>query len=405
MTKHTTVDKSTGERKCKCFKRCGGCQLDMPYKQQLEWKQSKAERMLSRFCKVQGIIPMDKPYNYRNKVQTVYKRASSGKLISGVYQSSSRTLTAVDDCFLEDTAAGAIVSELKKLFVSFRIMPYDEKTGRGIVRHTLIRIARQTGQIMLVIVTKGAMLPSKHNFVKALLEKCPGITTIVHNISDETLPLTLGKRSIVLYGNGKIVDELCSCKFIISPESFYQVNPVQTETLYRTAVRAAGISEGMKVIDAYCGVGTIGLICAKQGASVLGVESNKSAVRDAIANAKLNKLDNIRFVNADATQMLCEMAYKGEKCDTLILDPPRAGSTPEFISAAASISPQTIVYVSCKIETLERDLKLFSKCGYKAVLIQPVDMFPHTTGIETVVLLNKKAKENGNGRENRKTDK
>jgi len=345
--------------------------------------------MLSKFCTVQPIGAMAQPYNYRNKVQTVYKRTSSGKLISGVFQSSSRSLTAVDDCLLEDKAASKIIAELKKLFVSFKLLPYDEKTGRGIVRHTLIRTARKTGQVMLVIVTNGPMFPSKHNFVRVLLEKCPNVTTIVQNICDDQMPLTLGKRSITLYGSGKIVDELCGCKFLISPESFYQVNPSQTEVLYETALSCAEIGEDTKVIDAYCGVGTIGMICASKGAHVLGIESNQAAVRDAIANAKLNKLSNIRFVNADATQMLCELAYKGEKCDVLIMDPPRAGSTPEFVSAAASIAPKSIVYVSCKIETLERDLKLFAKCGYKAKSIKPIDMFPHTTGIETVVLLTK----------------
>lgn len=390
MSKHIKTDSATGERRCSCFKRCGGCQLDMPYKEQLEWKQSKAERMLSPFCKVQQIEPMQHPYNYRNKIQTVYRRSSSGRLISGVYQSSSRTVTAVDDCFLEDERAAGIVSELKRLFVSFKLMPYDEKTGRGLIRHTLIRTARQTGQIMLVIVTNKPMFPSKHNFVKVLIEKCPEITTVVQNICDDPLPLTLGRRNIVLYGSGKIVDELCGCKFIISPASFYQVNPVQTEKLYEAAVKAAGIQQGSRVLDAYCGVGTIGMVCAGQGAQVLGVESNKDAVRDAAANAKLNGLDNIRFVCADAAQLIRELAFKGEKLDTVIMDPPRAGASQQFISAVASIAPKNVVYVSCKIETLERDLKVFRKCGYKAELIQPIDMFPHTTGIETVVLLNKK---------------
>ncbi len=403
MAKQTSVDKSTGERRCGCFKRCGGCQLDMPYKHQLEWKQAKADRMLSCFCTVRQIIPMKDPYNYRNKVQTVYRRTSSGRLISGVFQSSTHSVTAVDDCMLEDKAAAKIVSELKRLFVSFKLLPFDEKTGRGLIRHTLIRTAKSTGQVMLVIVTNGPMFPSKHNFIRALLEKCPEITTVVQNISNELMPLTLGKRSVVLYGSGKIEDELCGCKFLISPESFYQVNPVQTQLLYQTVVDSAGIKQDTEVIDAYCGVGTIGMVCAKQGAKVIGIESNKAAVRDAIANARLNRLDNITFVNADATQMLCEMAYKGEKCDVLIMDPPRAGSTKEFISAASSIAPETVVYVSCRIETLERDLRIFSKLGYKAEFIQPVDMFAHTTGIETVVMLKKKSKENTHGRQNSKT--
>ncbi len=392
MSKHTITDKTTGEKKCGCFKRCGGCQLDMPYKQQLEWKQSKADRMLSGFCRVGEIIPMHYPYNYRNKVQTVYRCNGSKQIISGVYQSSSRTLTAVDDCMLEDKTASKIVGELKKLLISFRIMPYDEKTGKGLLKHTLIRTAKNTGQVMLVLVMASPIFPSKHNFVKALLQKCPEITTVIRNVNPDGLPLTLGGRSEVMFGSGSIVDELCGCKFIISPESFYQVNTEQTRKLYETAVKAADIKTGTRVIDAYCGVGTIGMICARQGAQVTAVESNPNAVKDAIANAKLNRLKNIRFHNADATDFLCGLADRGEKADVVILDPPRAGSSPEFIQAVGQLSPDSVVYVSCKIETLERDIKLFSKQGYRAVYIQPVDMFPHTTGIETVVLLKKRDK-------------
>lgn len=375
-------------RRCPRFKRCGGCQLDMPYEKQLEWKQDKAVRMLSGFCKVQKIAAMDSPYNYRNKVQTVYK-LSGGRVVSGVFQSSSRSVTPIDECFLEDKRAHEVICALKKLFTSFRISPYDEHTGKGLLRHTLIRIADGTGEIMVVLVTKGPIFPSKRNFVKALLKTCPRITTVVHNINPDRMPLTLGERNIPLYGSGKITDELCGCRFIISPASFYQVNPAQTRVLYDTVVTAAGITRGTRVLDAYCGVGTIGIICAKQGASVVGVESNKSAVKDAEINAKLNKLDNIRFICADAAQIMGELAFSGEKFDVVIMDPPRAGSTQEFISAVAAVSPEKVVYVSCKIESLERDMKLFRKLGYKAQLIQPVDMFAHTTGIETVVLLEK----------------
>lgn len=390
MTEIKKGSTNGSERRCSCFKRCGGCQLDMPYSEQIRLKQDKVQRMFAGLCRVNDIISMNYPYNYRNKVQTVYRMTSSKKLISGVYQSTSRTVTAVDDCFLENKTAAKIVAQLKKLFISFRILPYDEKTGRGFLRHTLIRVAENTGQVMVVLVMASPIFPSKKNFVRALLEKCPQVTTIVRNINPDGIPLTLSERSEVMYGSGKIVDELCGCKFLISPASFYQVNTTQTQKLYEQVLKAAEIKAGMKVIDAYCGVGTIGMICAKNSASVLGVESNPAAVKDAVANAKLNKLDNIRFVNADATRLLCELAEKGEKADTVILDPPRAGSTPEFIQACAALSPDRVVYVSCKIETLHRDIKLFAKQGYRAVLIQPVDMFPHTTGIESVVLLRKR---------------
>lgn len=193
-----------------------------------------------------------------------------------------------------------------------------------------------------------------------------------------------------MYGKGYITDELCGCKFRISPHSFYQVNSEQTEKLYSKAVSCADLKKGDKVIDAYCGTGTIGLIAAKSGADVAGVELNAEAVKDAVSNAKLNKLDNIRFYNEDAGEFMTKLAQAGESCDTVFLDPPRAGTTEEFVEALGKLRPEKIVYVSCKIETLERDLKLLAKIGYKAQLIQPVDMFPHTTGIENVVLLKRK---------------
>ncbi|WP_295157398.1 23S rRNA (uracil(1939)-C(5))-methyltransferase RlmD [uncultured Ruminococcus sp.] len=387
MSRQIVTDPKTGEKRCRCFKRCGGCQLDESYAEQLSRKQQKAERMLGRYAKVGSIIPMDSPYNYRCKVQTMYGLDGSKRIISGVYQSNSRKLVAVDDCMLEAPAAAPIVQTLKKLMKDMRIAPYDIQSGRGVLRHTLMRTSFTTGQIMLVLVTASPVLPAKNNLVKALLKAHPDITTIVHNICPEGMPLTLGERSITLYGDGYIEDILCGCRFRISPDSFYQVNPVQTEKLYTCAVKAAEIGKGTKVIDAYCGTGTIGIICAKNGAQVTGVELNRSACRDAAANAKLNKLDGIRFYNDDAGKFMQETAKRGESCDVLIMDPPRAGATREFIDCACTLAPKKIVYVSCKIETLERDLKLFTRGGYRAEYIQPVDMFPHTTGIETVVCL------------------
>lgn len=389
MSKQIIKDPKTGELQCKRFKQCGGCQLKESYADQLERKQTKADRMLSKFAKVQPIIAMEKPYHYRNKVQNVYGYDASKRIISGVYQSTSRRLIAVDDCMLEDSCASPIVSTIKKLMKSFRITPYDLNSGKGLLRHTLIRHSMTTGEIMLVLVTASPVCPAKKNFVNAMLKAHPEITTIVQNICTNKLPLTMGTRDIVMYGKGYIEDELCGCRFKISPRSFYQVNSIQTKKLYTCAVEAAGITKGTKVIDAYCGTGTIGIICAKNGAEVIGTELNSAAAEDATANAKLNGLENIRFYNEDAGDFMQRLAASGEGCDVLILDPPRAGASREFITAAGKLSPQKIVYVSCKIETLERDLRLFKKEGYKATYIQPVDMFPHTTGIETVVCMRK----------------
>ena len=390
MNKHTIINKSTGEKKCSCFKRCGGCQLDKPYAEQIEWKQAKEDRMLSRFCRPKQIIAMSDPYNYRNKVQTVYKVNGSKHIVSGVYQSSKHSVVLTDDCFLEDIRAQQMIATLKDLMADFRILPYNEESGQGLLKHTLIRTSQTTGEVMLVLVTASPVFPAKKNFVHAITEKHPYITTIVQNINKGTTPLTLGDRDIIMYGKGYITDELCGCRFRVSPHSFYQVNPEQTEKLYAQAISCAELKKGDKVIDAYCGTGTIGLIAAKSGADVAGVELNAEAVKDAVSNAKLNKLDNIRFYNEDAGEFMTKLADAGESCDTVFLDPPRAGTTEEFVDSLGKLRPEKIVYVSCKIETLERDLKLLAKIGYKAQLIQPVDMFPHTTGIENVVLLKRK---------------
>lgn len=394
MNDHVTIDKNTGVKRCSCFKRCGGCQLDMPYEKQLEWKQDKAERMLSKFCKVSEIIGMEQPYNYRNKVQTVMRLNQRKQLISGVYQSNSHSLTATDDCMLEDKHCQAVLQTLKRLMLSFKILPYDENSGRGHIRHVLMRYSNATGQLMVCLVTISAMLPSKNNFVKALIKSHPEIATIVQNISTNPMPLTLGERENILYGKGYIEDIVCGKRFRISPSSFYQVNSVQTEKLYSEAIKAAQLSKRDTVIDAYCGTGTIGILCADKVREVIGAELNKSACRDAAINARINKLDNISFVNADAGEFMEQLAEQVKKADVLIMDPPRAGSDKRFLECAAKLSPSRIVYVSCKIETLERDLKILRRLGYKVKTIQPVDMFPHTTGIETVCMLYRAVNDN-----------
>lgn len=380
---------STGitEQHCRCFKQCGGCQLQEAYPAQLQRKQQKAERMLSKFAPVSPIIGMQSPYHYRNKVQNVYGFDRRHRIVSGVYQASGRKMTFTDCCLLEDERAAPIVQTLRKLMYDLRIAPYDLRSGTGLLRHTLIRTSRSTGEIMLVLVTASAMLPAKKNLVSALRAAHPELTTVVQNICPDGLPLTLGPRSITLWGNGWIEDILCGCRFRISPASFYQVNPEQTEILYETAIRSAGLTEGVTVIDAYCGTGTIGMIAAKHGANVIGVEQNHAAVRDAVDNAKRNALRNIHFVEDDAGAFMQRMAKEQQSCDVLMMDPPRAGASPAFLRSVGKLGVRRAVYISCKIETLERDLLLLQKEGYRAVRIQPIDMFPHTTGIETVCLL------------------
>ena len=381
----------TEEKKCPLYKKCGGCQLqNLSYAEQLKFKQRKAEKLLGEFAHVEPIIGMDEPYHYRNKVQAAFATARNGKIISGVYQSGTHSIVCVDSCLTEDRKADEIIVSIRNMLKSFRIQPYDERSGSGTLRHVLVKRGFKTNQIMVVLVTAGPIFPAKNNFVKALRKEHPDITTIVHNINPYQTSLVLGERENVLYGTGKIEDELCGLTFRISPRSFYQINPVQTEVLYNTAMEYAGMTGNEKVIDAYCGIGTIGLVASKRAGEVIGVELNRDAVHDAISNAKRNGIKNVRFFCDDAGEFMLGMAQDGEKADIVFMDPPRAGSDECFLSSLVTLAPKKIVYISCNPETQQRDLRFLTKRGYKVEKIQPVDMFPHTNHVETVVLLSHK---------------
>ena len=381
----------TEEKKCPLYKKCGGCQLqNLSYAEQLGFKQRKTERLLGEFGRVEPIIGMDEPYHYRNKVQAAFATARNGKIISGVYQSGTHSIVCVDSCLTEDRKADEIIVSVRNMLRSFKIQPYDERSGSGTLRHVLVKRGFKTNQIMVVLVTAGPIFPAKNNFVKALRKEHPDITTIVHNINPYQTSLVLGERENVLYGTGKIEDELCGLTFRISPRSFYQINPVQTEVLYNTAMEYADMSGREKVIDAYCGIGTIGLVASKRAGEVIGVELNRDAVHDAISNAKRNGIKNVRFFCDDAGEFMLGMAQDGERADIVFMDPPRAGSDECFLSSLVTLAPKKIVYISCNPETQQRDLRFLTKRGYKVEKIQPVDMFPHTNHVETVVLLSHK---------------
>lgn len=381
----------TEEKKCPLYKKCGGCQLqNLSYAEQLKFKQRKVEKLLGEFAHVEPIIGMDEPYHYRNKVQAAFATARNGKIISGVYQSGTHSIVCVDSCLTEDRKADEIIVSVRNMLRSFKIQPYDERSGSGTLRHVLVKRGFKTNQIMVVLVTAGPIFPAKNNFVKALRKEHPDITTIVHNINPYQTSLVLGERENVLYGTGKIEDELCGLTFRISPRSFYQINPVQTEVLYNTAMEYAGMTGSEKVIDAYCGIGTIGLVASERAGEVIGVELNRDAVHDAISNAKRNGIKNVRFFCDDAGEFMLGMAQDGERADIVFMDPPRAGSDECFLSSLVTLAPKKVVYISCNPETQQRDLRFLTKRDYKVEKIQPVDMFPHTNHVETVVLLSHK---------------
>lgn len=379
---------SANKNACKYAKKCGGCQLlNLSYEEQLRHKQVKAIRLLGKFCRVEEIIGMKNPYHYRNKAQYAFGTNRNRQTVMGIYQSSTHRIVDIDGCRLTDPRADEIALTVKKLLKSFKLKPYNEDMREGFLRHVLVKTGFKSGEVMVVLVTGSSVFPSKRAFVNALVGRHPEITTVIQNINNKKTSMVLGERSEILYGDGKITEELCGLKFRISPKAFYQINPVQTEILYNKAIEFADFKGAEKIIDAYCGTGTIGLIASKSVKSVIGVEINADAVRDAKENARLNSIENVKFYNADAGEFMTELAKKGEKIDAVIMDPARAGSDIHFLSSLVKLSPERVVYVSCNPETLARDLLYLSKNGYKVRKIQPVDMFPHTDHVECVVLL------------------
>lgn len=370
--------------------KCGGCQYQgIPYEKQLKKKQKRVKELLGNLVKVEPILGMKDPFHYRNKVNAAFDRLRNGKIISGVYREGTHEVIDIAECQIEDERADAIIQDIKGLLPSFKIKTYDEDTGYGLLRHVMVRTGHVTGEVMVALVLASPILPSKNNFVKALRKLHPEITTIVLNVNDRKTSMVLGKRNITLYGKGYIEDVLCGLTFRISPASFYQINSVQTEMLYSKAIEFAGLTGKERVIDAYCGIGTIGMAAAKQAKEVIGVELNRDAVRDAITNAKRNQMKHIAFYNRDAGEFMAELADKNEKIDVVFMDPPRSGSTKEFMDSVAALKPKRVVYVSCNPETLARDVKYLGKKGYCVEKCQPVDMFPFTDDIEVVCLLSR----------------
>ena len=377
--------------KCSVNKKCGGCQyLNLSYEEQLKIKQKSVQKLLKDFGKVNPIIGMEDPYHYRNKVHAVFSRDRKGNVICGTYEMKSHRVVPVENCLIEDKKSQEIIQTIKGLLKSFKIKTYDEDTGYGLLRHVLVRRGFKSGEIMVVLVLGSPILPSKNNFVKALRKEHPEITTVIVNVNDKRTSMILGDREKVIYGPGFIKDQLCGCTFRISPKSFYQVNPVQTEVLYNTAIRYADLTGKETIVDAYCGIGTIGLAAAKKAKKIIGIELNKDAVRDARINARENHYKNASYYQGDAGEFMVQMAERGEHADVVFMDPPRAGSDEKFMDSVVKLNPEKIVYISCNPETLARDLRYMRKKKYRIEKIQPVDMFAWCDHIETCVLLQRR---------------
>ncbi len=361
--------------------------MNMSYEEQLRFKEIKCVRSLGKYARVEKIVSMENPYHYRNKVQTVFRKDRRGNVISGIYQSSTGGIVGVDGCLLVNKKSSEIIADIKKLIKKYKILVFNPANGTGFLHHVLVRVGFKSGEIMVVLACREATFPQKNNFVKDLVELHPQITSVVQTIG-KSEKLVLGKTQKVIFGKPYIEDILCSLRFKISANSFYQVNPVQTEKLYQKAIELAHLTGKETVIDAYCGIGTIGLIAAKSAKRVVSVESNSSAVENAKENAKINGIENVKFYCADASNFLKEFSEK-DKADVIFLDPPRQGSTPKFLHSVLKLNPKKIVYISCNPETQGRDLYTLTKGGYKVKSICPYDMFPMTNHVESICLLSK----------------
>ena len=382
------------KRWCPLFGKCGGCDyVNETYDYELMMKWMKVDKLLSRYGKVEPILPSPSLTGFRCKVQAVCGRDRDGRFITGQYRKGSHHLFPVRSCSLEDGMATAVLQTVRQMATRFSIDSYDEDRGTGDLRHILIRTGWRTRETMVVLVTAKEDFPHKDDFVSALHQKNPNVVTVVQVVNNQKTSMVIpeGSKEIVLWGKGYIVDVLCGLEFRISATSFYQVNPEQAERLYNIAMNMARLQSTDTVIDAYCGTGTIALIAAKRGVKeVIGVESNPDAVRDAVLNAGNNNIGNARFIAEDASKWLKKAQKDGQKCDVLFLDPPRSGSSEEFLAAAGRMNPEVMVYISCNPETLQRDLRYITRfLPYRVRGIQPVDLFPGSEHIETVVLMSR----------------
>ena len=383
------------KRWCPLFGKCGGCDyVNETYDYELMMKWLREDKLLGRYGRVEKVLSSPSLTGYRCKVQAVCGRDKDGKFITGQYRKGSHHLFPIRSCSLEDGMATAVLQTVRQMATRFSISPFDEDRGTGDLRHILIRTGWKTRETMVVLVTAKKDFPHKDDFVSAIHQKNPNVVTVVQVINNEKTSMVIPKDSeeIILWGKGYIVDNLCGLDFRISAKSFYQVNPEMAERLYEIAMNMARLRPTDTVIDAYCGTGTIGLVAASRGVKeVIGIESNPDAVKDAKLNAEANGISNARFIVDDASKWLKSAQKEGQKCDVLFLDPPRAGSSEEFLAAAGRMEPEVIVYISCNPETLARDLRYIVRfLPYKVLGIQPVDLFPGSESIETVVLLSKK---------------
>lgn len=383
---------------CAIYKRCGGCKLQhASYKAQLDFKWDRVKDCVSKIGKLDPSIVkyplgMEEPWRYRNKVQLPIGLIN-GEVKIGFFAPRSHDIIDMESCLIQDEIGDKVVKLTREWIEKFNIRPYNvdgEYDEKGIVRHIMIRRGFTTNEVMVVLVTNGEKLPHKEEFVDLMVKNIPGIKSVIQNINSKKTNVILGLESKTLWGEDTISDYIGDFRFNISPLSFFQVNPTQTEVLYGKALEYANLTGNEEVFDAYCGTGTITLFLSQKAKKVYGVEIIPQAIDNAWINAKENKVENVEFFVGESEVVIPDLINNGVKADVVVVDPPRKGCDKKLLDAITNIDAKKIVYVSCDPSTLGRDLAILEENGYKTLEVQPVDMFPNTSHIETVALIRRK---------------
>lgn len=382
-------------RKCsENLRQCGGCQIqELDYQKQLDIKANEVKQVISRIGKLDDVVihdtlGMEHPFRYRNKAQFPIQKKDNMPVI-GFYKKKSHDLISTDECIIQHEVNDKIIKIIKTYIRAYNVSIYDEKTHKGLLRHVVTKVGFTTGEVMIVLVANGKKLPYLKELASVLKENIPGFKTLVVNVNTQKTNVILGKENIVAYGDGMIRDYIGELVFEISPLSFFQVNPLQTEVLYNKALEYANLGENDTVFDIYCGIGTISLFLAQKAKKVYGIEIVEDAIKDAKRNAKINNMDNVEFYVGKAEEVVPKMYKEGKRANVVVVDPPRKGCDEKVLDTIISMQPDRVVYVSCNPSTLARDLAYLNERGYKCHEIQPVDMFPHSVHVENVAWLSK----------------
>ena len=380
------------EAPCVYFSQCGGCQLQhLSYEGQLKWKQNMVANVMKRLGKIDApVLPvkgMEEPWHYRNKSQIPFAQNEAGQMVAGFYKTKSHSIVDMERCLIQTGEADVVMADLKRELETLGVRPYDEKSHQGMLRHVVVRKGRATGEVMVVLVTKSKKFPQASAAIEKIRALIPNVTSIVQNVNGEKTNVIFGNDTFTLWGKDTIEDTIGNVRFEISARSFYQVNPVQTEVLYKQALDYAQLTGNERVIDAYCGIGSISLFLAQKAGHVMGVEIVEQAIEDAKRNAALNGFTNTYFEAGPAEEVIPRWYKEGKEADVLVVDPPRKGCDEALLNTIIEQKPKRVVYVSCNPATLARDLRILEDGGYKTKEVQPVDMFPHTTHCEAVAWL------------------